>query len=193
MDFNLLKMKNDEKINKKLLNVLTALYIILVVWVVVFKCNYNEGLFIEQNRARPILERLTYNIIPFEKFILSIQTGGINAVTEILALFFNVICFIPFGGLIRFFTKNKRTVVTLGAAFSFAIEVYQLFSCWGGPDIIDIVLNTLGVLLGTMIYEAIAPRLTGKIINNIAFWTIIGVCPLTVFAVVNSIIHFPGF
>ncbi len=192
MNCNLLKMKNDENVNKKLIAILAFLYLILAVWVVVFKCNYNEGLFIEQNRARPILERLTYNVIPFEKFILSIQTGGINAVTEILALFFNVICFMPFGGFIRFFTKNKRTVVALGAAFSFAIEVFQLFSCWGGPDIVDLILNTLGVLLGAMMHEAIVPRLTGKRMNSIAFWTIIGVCPLSVFAVVNSIINFPG-
>ena len=193
MNFNLLKIINDEKINKKLLTVLTVLYLILAVWVVVFKCNYNEGLFIEANKSKTLLERLAYNTIPFEKFILSIQTGGINAITEILALIFNVACFLPFGGFVRFFTKNKRTVVAFGAAFSFAIEVFQLFSCWGGPDYMDILLNTLGVLLGAMIHEAIAPRLTGKRINNLAFWAIICVTPFAVFAVINSIINFPGF
>jgi glycopeptide antibiotics resistance protein len=186
-------MKNDEKINKKLLTVLTVLYLILVVWVVVFKCNYNEGLFIEQNKSLTFEERLFYKAIPFEKFILSIQTGGINAVTEVIALFFNVICFLPFGGFVRFFTKNKRTVVAFGAAFSFAIEVYQLFSCWGGPDYMDILLNTLGVLLGAMIHEAIAPRLKEKTINKWAFGTSVFMLPFAVFAVVNSIINFPGF
>jgi glycopeptide antibiotics resistance protein len=193
MDFNLLKMKNDEKINKKLLTVLTVLYLILAVWVVVFKCNYNEGLFIEQNKSLTFEERLFYKAIPFEKFIYAIKDGGKLALVEWIALFFNVICFLPFGGFVRFFTKNKRTVVALGAAFSFAIEVYQLFSCWGGPDYMDILLNTLGVLLGAMIHEAIAPRLKEKTINKWAFGTSVFMLPFAVFAVVNSIINFPGF
>ena len=193
MNFNLIKMKNDEKINKKLLTVLTVLYLILAVWVVVFKCNYNEGLFIEQNKSLTFEERLFYKAIPFEKFIYAIKDGGKLALVEWIALFFNVICFLPFGGFVRFFTKNKITVVALGAAFSFAIEVFQLFSCWGGPDIIDLISNTLGVFLGALIHEAIAPRLTGKRINNLAFWTIICVTPFSVFAVINSIINFPGF
>ena len=88
------KINANEKINKRLLIGLTVIYIILLIWIIVFKCNYNEGLHIETNRAMTLMERLTYKKIPFEKFIEAVKGGGTLAVLELVAFFFNVICFL---------------------------------------------------------------------------------------------------
>ena len=186
-------MKNDEKVNKKIITIITVIYMIILVWVVVFKCNYNEGLHIETNRTMTILERLNYKAIPFEKFIEAIKGGGVLAVVEMIALVFNVVCFLPFGAFLRFFTDKKWKIVAIGALASLGIETFQLFSCWGGPDLIDLVSNTLGVIVGICMYDSIAPKLSGKTINNLAFWGSVVIFPFMIFAVINSIINFPGF
>ena len=78
------------------------------------------------------------------------------------------------------------------AFFSLAIEAFQLFSCWGGPDLMDIVQNTLGVFLGTLIYELVRPRISDDKVNKIALVTTIVLIPFTVFIIINTILHFPG-
>lgn len=182
--------RND--LNRKLLVALTILYFIILIWIIVFKCNYNEGLHIETNRAMTIAERLEYKKIPFEKFISAVQGGGTLAVVEILAFIFNIVCFLPFGGFLKFFIEKKRTLIAIGVGFSLAIEVFQLFSCWGGPDLMDIVQNTLGVFLGTLIYELVRPRISDDKVNKIALVTTIVLIPFTVFIIINTILHFPG-
>lgn len=179
-------------LNRKLLLALSALYLIILIWIIVFKCNYNEGLYIETNRAMTIAERLEYKKIPFEKFISAVRGGGTLAVVEILAFIFNIVCFLPFGGFLKFFIEKKRTLVAIGAGFSLGIEVFQLFSCWGGPDLMDIVQNTLGVFLGTLIYEWVRPKLSDDKVNKIALITTIVLIPFTVFIVINTILNFPG-
>ncbi len=182
----------NEKVNKKLLIALTVIYIILLIWVIVFKCNYNEGLHIETNRSMTLLERLEYKKVPFEKFIEAVKDGGILALVEIIALFFNVICFLPFGGFLRFFTDKKWLIVVCSALFSLGVEVFQLFSCWGGPDYIDIISNTLGALFGIFIYDFVRPKISGELINKIAKWAVGIFTPVAIFAIINSIINFPG-
>ena len=191
MKFSLQKIRNDDKINKNIIKVMIVLYIILLIWVIVFKCNYNEGLHIERNRGMSILERLEYKAIPFEKFITAVQKKGILGTIETVALIFNVICFLPFGVLLRFFTDKKWAIVGAGALFSLCVEVFQLFSCWGGPDLMDIMLNTLGTLIGVWMFDKIAPKLKSQTINQLAFWGSVAVSPFVLFAIINSIINFP--
>ena len=181
----------NEKPNRKLLAVLIAVYVLILLWVIVFKCNYNEGLHIKENSALTILERLTYKLIPFEKFILAVKGGGILALIEILALIFNVVCFMPFGALLCFFTEKRGLIIATGAFFSLSVEVFQLFSCWGGPDYIDLILNTLGAALGVLFYKHLRPRLTCKTINRITAALLAVFAPLATFAVINSIANFP--
>ena len=74
-----------------------------------------------------------------------------------------------------------------------SIETFQLFSCWGGPDYIDIISNTVGVALGVWIYKFLRRRLADELINKLALWSVIIAAPAATFAIINSIINFPGF
>lgn len=189
MPKNLLKTKNKDSVNKKLISLLILVYFIILIWIIVFKCNNIASLHIEKNRAMSISERITNKAIPFKHTFEAIFYH--NSTLEILALIFNIICFIPLGSLFRYFKSSYQTLFICGV-FSLAVEIFQLFSGWGGPDIIDIVLNILGAWLGVLIFRYILSRLSVKTLNTIAFCLICVSVPFAVFVIIRSIIYFPG-
>lgn len=68
----------------------------------------------------------------------------------------NVLLFIPLGFLLPIIWSKFRkigNVIIVGAGFSFAIEVCQLFN-HRSTDIDDLLMNTLGVLAGYCIWLA---------------------------------------
>lgn len=154
---------------------------------IVFKCNRNGTLHILRNQGMSLMERLTVNAIPFKKVFNSIAEGS---VVETLALIFNVICFLPFGALLCFLVK-KRTSIIMGAVFSLCVELFQLFSGWGGFDMMDIVLNTSGTVLGVVLYNLLSDKLSNKTVHIIAIICIAIAIPFDTYAVVNTILHFP--
>ena len=185
-----LDVNNNNKINKKWINILVVLYIIALIWVIVFKCNANEQLNIDRNKAMTIIERLQYPGFPFSYVYNLVFVCG--SIAETIALIFNIVCFLPMGLLLRCSLKSKY-VMLIGTGISFLFEVYQLFSAWGGPDITDVILNGLGVYLGILLYNFLSPRIKSKVINTCALVTIVIAIPLDIFAIINSIINFPGF
>ena len=189
MILDLEKVKNEEEVNKRMLSVLLGLYFVMLIWIIVFKCNYNEGLHIEANRAMTIFERLALKAIPFQKTFEAVFIE--KNFIEIIATIFNVLCFAPMGLALKYFTSTKRAVIA-GAIFSLAVEIFQLFSGWGGFDISDVILNALGALAGAWIYDLFASRMQGRTINSFAVCFIAAVLPIDLYAIVNSIINFPG-
>jgi len=90
----------------------------------------------------------TLNIIPFNSIIAGIRRGGWLFRVNVLG---NILAFVPFGLLLPSWLSRFRSatnVVLAGAALSIAIELLQW---WGGTrvaDVDDVILNTLGALLG---------------------------------------------
>ena len=128
-----------------------------------------------------------YSIIPFKENIKDIKNGSI---IEVLALIFNIVCFLPFGVLLSFLI-NKKASILLGLAFSSAVEIFQLFSGWGGFDFMDILLNTLGAVIGVVLYEYFFSKLSDKAIGIIAYVCLALILPFNTYAVVNTILNFP--
>lgn len=78
----------------------------------------------------------------------------------------NVVAFMPFGFLVPVMYREQRKgvsftghyfrsflfVTLLGFLFSFVIETIQLFTKVGCFDVDDLFLNTMGVVLGYIIY-----------------------------------------
>ena len=185
-----LDITNDNKINKKWILTLFALYMIALIWVIIFKCNNVESLHISTNKAMTIRERLLFKAVPFQYTFYAVFVEG--GLLESIALIFNVVCFLPAGLLLRCFFK-RRYVMLIGTGTSFCFEVFQLFSAWGGPDISDIILNAIGVLFGILLYDLLIKRIESKVVNLLALIFIVVAIPLDVYAIVNSVIHFPGF
>lgn len=73
----------------------------------------------------------------------------------------NIIWFMPFGFLLPFLTGRPKTVpmiVVFGFLLSFVIEFSQFAFGTGDSELDDLVLNTLGALLGFLIYRVYLRR-----------------------------------
>lgn len=92
------------------------------------------------------------NLIPFNGIWVILQQGDIKYI--VLNIIGNITMFIPIGFLIPLLWNKLRgfiTVLAYGIGLSLLIETLQFFIS-RGTDIDDLILNTLGVLLGYIFY-----------------------------------------
>lgn len=98
------------------------------------------------------------NIIPFKIFIDTYKEVFINENTNYFIISFlgNIIMFIPIGLLIPVIWKLKdKTIILIGFLISLSIEISQIFLN-RGTDIDDLIFNTLGIIIGLVIYKIIS-------------------------------------
>lgn len=97
-----------------------------------------------------------YNLVPFKeikRFILYYDQLGMKAVFA--NLFGNVIAFMPFGMFLPYLTDYRLkffTVTVHSFNLSLMIELTQLVMKVGCCDVDDLILNTLGGMLGYIVY-----------------------------------------
>jgi glycopeptide antibiotics resistance protein len=111
------------------------------------------------------------NLVPVVSIIKMVETIFIQQpyAYSIINLFGNIGFFIPFGFFLPFLSKKLVSAwkVTLyGAILSLFIEVYQLFLPARGSDIDDVILNTLGSLLGFFIFWLFQKLYQNLLFNN---------------------------
>jgi glycopeptide antibiotics resistance protein len=122
---------------KALSKTVFALYLFLLVWLVLFKLNFNLALaFASHIRS--------VNVIPFANASPSNVRGWI----------LNVVAFIPFGFLLSVNLKRLPVWQRLAIVFmgSLDFELIQFIFAIGITDITDVITNTLGGLLGLLLY-----------------------------------------
>lgn len=135
---------------KILSRVLLALYLVILIWLVLFKLQYNIlSVFNYHHRS--------LNLNPFAVPLK--VNGGINF-GEIID---NVIIFIPFGLLLNVNFKKIGFIPKFAIilVFSITCELIQFIFAIGATDITDVITNTLGGFLGLELYS-----LSNKYINN---------------------------
>lgn len=97
-----------------------------------------------------------YNLIPFREIVRFIKYWEyIDFFSVVVNLLGNVIAFMPFGALIRWVIDRKiRWFQAVGYTFLFSlcVELLQLVAKVGVFDVDDLILNTLGGLLGFIVY-----------------------------------------
>lgn len=110
-------------------------------------------------RHRFIGDDFVYNLVPFQtikRYI--VHHDHFNFEIWFKNLFGNIVLFIPIGIFLPMLNTKYRRVSALTAASIILIavvELIQLLSRVGSFDIDDIILNTLGALLGLMMTKAI--------------------------------------
>lgn len=70
----------------------------------------------------------------------------------------NIIFFMPFGFLLPTLWKKYRSLLntlSYGIIFSFIIEIGQLFTKNRATDINDLIMNTLGTIIGWIIFNSL--------------------------------------
>lgn len=176
-----------EKLNKQRLTIVLIVYFVLLIWVVVFKCNENYRLSAEWNGKVPILEKLSWGWPPFRN--LDVILSG-NAPGETVIFFVNFLIFIPMGMLLPFFMKKRNGLLTI-LLVGLGIEIVQLVLGWGGFDTTDAIMYFTGGALGVLSHILLRPNVSDRTINRLMLW--IGVIggALAVFAVINTALHFP--
>jgi len=132
----------------RLTNVLFVIYLMALIWILLFKLGVH---FTYMRNARSI------NLIPFRESLI------LNGKIDFAEMIMNVVIFVPLGvyaGILfrRWITGKKLVFFFL---VSLIIEGVQLIFGIGAFDITDIITNTLGGIIGLMIYMGIE-RLFGN-------------------------------
>ncbi len=144
------KVKKGIKWSKAVTWIFFIIYLVFLIY----------ALFFDENYGRTITNRsYNYNLILFKeikRFYKYRHLLGGQAV--FLNIFCNVIAFIPFGFFIPLLHEYKRSIVTvtlISFEISLTVEVMQLFFKVGSFDVDDLFLNTLGGLLGIILFTII--------------------------------------
>lgn len=141
-------MKKRKDLSKEIVTISFVLYLLLLTWIIVFK-------------VRIDISSLKYirsiNFIPFK------SNGSINGMKETII---NLLLFIPLGMYLQFFSKKQKYMsITMVILISFIFEILQYVFHIGVSDITDIIMNTLGGIIG-MLLMFILYKLLNKKINS---------------------------
>jgi glycopeptide antibiotics resistance protein len=149
----------DNKMTNKFTNLLFIVYLITLFWILLFKLGVRFS----------YMENRSVNLIPFSEPLI------LNGKMDVGETILNVVIFIPLG--IYAGVLFKRWAFGSKLFFFFLIslmfEGLQFILRIGAFDITDIITNTLGGIIGFMIFEAIEKSFKSsvkaqKFINTIA-------------------------
>lgn len=129
-----------------------AIHLFLIYFVVLF-----YFLFFSEKMGRTFSERTYhYNLVPFreiKRFITYYRVLGVE--TVLLNIAGNIAAFIPFGVFLPIFSKRCRyfwNTALYSLELSLLVELLQLITRVGSFDVDDLILNTVGGMLGYFIY-----------------------------------------
>lgn len=148
------------KLFKVFLWLVFVLYIALLIKVILIK--YMPLSYLMQNLELG-LNPFQMNFVPFSTIISYIVSD--NFTVSVQNILGNIVIFIPFGFLLPILISRFQKLVTMllvSFCFSLTFEIIQLlFPILGSFDVDDLILNTLGALLGFMLFTLIK-RLTQR-------------------------------
>lgn len=137
--------------------ILFVLYIALAVYFLFFSDSFDRTMISESYR---------YNLEPFaeiKRFIINREQLGLKSL--MINIVGNVVCFMPFGFLLPTITRNKIVKNVVGVfvctvLFTLSVETIQLVMKVGAFDVDDIMLNTLGGVLGYLMMRVTLHKYT---------------------------------
>lgn len=145
-------MKNPISQNKKMLGrVIFLLYMVALVYF----CFFSEHF----GRTAHVYGEYRYNLVPFREIARYIRfRDTIGYYIVVINLIGNILAFIPFGFFWPIIGIRKyafaRTVIS-GFLTSLLIEISQLLVFVGSFDVDDLILNTLGSVIGYLLFRLV--------------------------------------
>lgn len=119
---------------------LMVIYILAVAWIILFK-------MLPISEIGNMDHLRSINLIPFH---YDEETN--SHFSEVIE---NLFIFVPFGVYLKILGKHNLFAVICGAVFSLLLEIIQLILGIGATDITDLMMNTLGVVVGVLIYACL--------------------------------------
>ena len=182
-------MNNKEIKRLNILSIiLFCIYILLLIWIVLFKCNIylsiTNGYF--EFKTLTLKERFDYYLIPFIDYFNNESTQTFIKFKDGIL---NVFVFIPLGLYLSFFIKKNKFIKVIIYTFliSLLFEIIQLFSLLGSFQTEDLILNLFSGLLGYIIYKIIYKEKNIKVLNILSLICIIILTPILIYGVINTI------
>lgn len=132
---------------KKSYRIFGALYFAVVAYLVFFA------------RRRRGIHTRSVNLVPFKSLLKDFKNiphaGAFKYYTD---LFGNILLFVPLPFILLLATKVCKPlhIVAIGFLLSFQIELMQFIFVVGYTDVDDVILNTLGTVLGLYLYRKIS-------------------------------------
>lgn len=138
---------------------LLAIYLLVMTWILLFKLGVQFSYMTERRM----------NLLPFR------EVFALNGRLDRMEILLNVLIFVPLGlyAGILFRDWNLRAKLTLFLLASVLFEALQYAFSIGAFDATDLVTNTLGGMLGLLLYWAIEkilgiPRRAQHLVNILA-------------------------
>ncbi len=145
--------------------ILFSIYLLILLKVILFKYPIPIREILKGHQI-PIRYKIkSSNFIPL-KSIFQFLFKGNNIKISLENVLGNIVVFVPFGFLLPTLLDrtNKFKIVVLSSfILSLMFEVIQLFTVLGDFDVDDILLNTIGGILGYLFYKLLTHFIIGKI------------------------------
>lgn len=148
--------------NKLIFRFLFILYLLLLLKFIIFK--YPLVMIKEILKSFEISSLLfrieNSNYIPF-KGIYDFLFNSISLKITLKNLLGNIIAFMPLGFLLAILSSKMRTlksITLIGFLLSLSFESIQLLTGLGEFDVDDIILNTLGAVVGLYCYKLLKKK-----------------------------------
>ena len=185
----------SERLLKILSLVIFCIYIVLLVWVIMFKCNLINSIKDTYTYFKEftLKERFMFYLVPFKDYFEGPFLSQLDTIIEDDIL--NVLFFLPLGIYTTFFFKKYRILKTIGIGISLSMffELFQLFSLIGSFSTKDIITNTLGAVLGylftILVYRKKNHSIKIMILNILSIIVICIFVPVVCYALINTLLN----
>lgn len=174
----MVKEKQWENHRTKVIScIVFGVYLLLLTWLVLFK-------FAFAIEEIPHLRQL--NLIPFH------YETSVTPIMHIKEVVYNILVFVPAGVYFTAFFGERKWWKGIGASFliSLSFEIIQWIFSIGVSDITDLLGNTLGGVLGALLFVLLGkifPKKRMSMINGIgAVVEVVGIALLSMLFVTNK-------
>ena len=172
-------METTKKI-RRLCSITFILYILLLVWIIALKCNMKDAIIDAKiyNRWFTLAERFEMYLSYFAK------TDPKDAAV-------NVIVFVPLGMMMPFLIQKCAFAKTVFYCFliSTGFEILQIVNCIGAFTYIDIINNTIGGIIGAIIYLLLHKKIKERPLAITFVILILLLIPTLIVAAMNTWAH----
>lgn len=165
---------------RRLVKITLLLYVLLLVWIIALKCNLRDAILgaKEYNQLFTVGERFEIYLSYFAK--TDPQDGILN-----------ILVFIPLGMLLPFFQQKRIGIKTVLICFllSTGFEISQILNSIGAFTYIDIINNTVGGMIGALVYLLLHKRVKEKPLAVTLTVLIAVLVPTLIAAAINTALH----
>ncbi|MBQ4231821.1 MAG: VanZ family protein [Lachnospiraceae bacterium] len=135
-----------------------SIYMFLRIVFIVYVFVLSYLVFFSERYGRIRYDSPQSNLVPFQEIHRYLSQFREITFLAIINVIGNTLIFVPFGALLFIFSKKLakfHNTVLLSLLLSLAIETTQYFTRVGVFDVDDIMLNTLGGIIGWIIYKIV--------------------------------------